>query len=141
MPLEEHDGYNSGQEFAEDVMKSLQGTPLDLSKPVPLSFFLYLPDEAIARRIGEELVADGYEVDVDEPDDDDDRWLCWCDLSLLPTTEALEPIGTRFLDLAKENKGDFDGWETNPYKIEGGVADMLSQMAEHLKKEPDSKEN
>ena len=141
MPLEQHDGYNNGQEFAEDVMKVLQGTPLDLSKPVPLSFFLYLPDEATARRIGEELVAEGYEVDVDESAEEDGRWLCWSDLALVPTTEALEPIGARFLNLAKDNNGEFDGWETNPYKIEGGITDMLSQMAENLKKELDSKED
>jgi hypothetical protein len=132
MPLEQHDGYQNGQAFAEDVMKALQATPLDLTNPVPLSFFLYLPDEPTARRIGESLVTEGYEVDVDESASDDGRWLCWCDLSLIPTIELLMPIGDRFLSLAKDNKGEFDGWETNPYKIQGGLQDVMKQMAEKL---------
>ncbi len=132
MPLKQHDGYKNGQAFAEDVMNALQATSIDLTKPVPLSFFLYLPDEPMARRIGEILVSEGFEVEVDESASEDGQWLCWCDLSLIPTIELLSPIGDRFLSLAKDNNGEFDGWETNPYKVQGGLLDMMKQMADKL---------
>jgi len=143
MPLEQHDGYKDGRDFAEDAMKALENTPLDLSNPVPLSFFLYLPDQDSAKRIGEQLVSEGYEIeDIDESAEEDGRWLCWSHLSVVPTLDSLEPIGAKFLKLAEDYGGEFDGWETNPYKMQGGLQDMMAQMLEHLKQDnPDSEQN
>jgi hypothetical protein len=128
MALEQTDGYQDGKQFAEEVINALEAATYDLSEPVPLSFFLYLPDEPTARRIGDALVAEGFEVDVDESAADDGNWLCWCDRTLVPTHDVLAPIGDRFLGLARDNNGEFDGWETDLYKVPGAMDDLLRQM-------------
>ena len=135
MPLEECDGFRSGKHFAGEVMKALEGSSLDCSEEIPLSFFLYLPSESSAREAGAIIAREGFEVEVDESADEDGRWLCWCDLSMVPNYEKLEQYGDMFLGLAETYNGEFDGWETNPYKIPGGVLDMLKQVKEILGKE------
>jgi len=135
MPLEECDGYTNGKHFAGDVMKALEGSSLDCSEEIPLSFFLYLPSESLAREAGAIIAREGFEVEVEEPVADDGRWLCWCDLSMVPNVEKFEHYGDMFLGLAETYNGDFDGWEVNPYKTPGGFEDLLQQMKGILGKE------
>lgn len=115
MALEENHGYENGDAFAADVIKVLKTTPLNLTKPVPLSFFLYIPNEITARKASSELVECGFEVDVEESAQNDGNWLCWCDKLVDISFESLKEIGNKFLALAETYNGEFDGWETNRY--------------------------
>jgi len=113
MALEKTDGYSSGEQFASEVIAALQKSQWGIAKPVPLVFYLYLPDEEAARSCVEAIQAVGLNVEVGPSANGDGKWLCLCKARLVPETKRLTEIGSVLLSLAKEKNGQFDGWETD----------------------------
>lgn len=135
MGLKKIKGYKDSKHFATEVRKTLQGTPFNLSKPIPLSFFLYLPTRKIANLVRKDLKTKGFDVKVEPSATKDGTWLCWCDLDVIPTLKRLEQIGSIFRLLAATHNGSFDGWETNRYKAQRVlVSQMLEQLSGKKKK-------
>ncbi len=113
MGLEITNGYRDGQDFANEVRESLSGGDYDLTQPVELSFYLYLPNQAVAEQAALPLREAGFEVDVEQSaDEESNTWLCFCDKEIVPSEATLAEIGELFLALAEQYNGEFDGWET-----------------------------
>jgi hypothetical protein len=132
MALEKTSGYINGTAFANEVLAGLKNAGINLSKLVPLSFYLYLPNRKAAGICSPVLVKEGLEVEIDRAASNDGKWLCLCHATLKPNHKDLERIGQTMLNLAQKFEGEFDGWETNPFKMQGGFEDMLGEMLKKL---------
>lgn len=132
--LEKTSGYKDGKVLAREMAKTLKGTPYDVSKPIPFSFYLYVPDRQRANKCAKVLKAEGCETEVDKSAADDGKWLCLCHATLTLTDGAVVKLGDCLVALAKEHEGQFDGWEVNPYKNVGALADLMTLIADFQKK-------
>jgi hypothetical protein len=132
MALEKTNGYQDGVGFAAEVVAGLQNAGINLAKEIPLSFYLYVPNRKAAGTCEPILVKEGLEVVIEKSAANDGKWLCLCHGTLIPTAQNLERIGQTFVNLARKHGGEFDGWETNPYKIAGGVEGLLEEMMKKL---------
>jgi hypothetical protein len=132
--LEKTSGYKDGKTLAREMAKSLKGTTYDVSKPIPFSFYLYVPDRKRANKCAKVLQADGCETEVNKSAGNDGKWLCLCHATLTLSDGAGVKLGDRLVALAKEHGGEFDGWEVNPYKNAGALADLMTLMAEFERK-------
>jgi hypothetical protein len=128
MALEKTSGYGSGTQFAKEVIASLEKAGVSVAEPVALSFYLYFPTKKAARACQPVLEAEGLEVEIGKSAGSDTEWLCLCHRTLKPTQKALARIGDLCLDLARKHAGQFDGWETNPYANQEGLAGLLEEM-------------
>ena len=70
MPLEEHDGYKTGEDFATDVRESLKGADIPLNEETALSFYLYLPKKRLAESSSQEIQKLGLEAELEESADE-----------------------------------------------------------------------
>lgn len=132
MALEKTAGYMNGTYFANEVIAGLKNAGIDRAKPVPLSFYLYLPNRKAAGICGPVLVKEGLEVEIDRSAANDGKWLCLCHATIEPTEKDLQRIGQTMINLAQKFGGEFDGWETNPYKMQGGIEGLLGEMLKKL---------
>lgn len=132
MGLEKTAGYMNGTDFANEVIAGLKNAGIDRTKPVALSFHLYLPNRKAAGICGPVLVKEGLEVEIDRSAANDGQWLCLCHATIEPTQKDLQRIGQTMINLAQKFGGEFDGWETNPYKMKGGIEDMLADFLKKL---------
>jgi hypothetical protein len=132
MALEKTAGYKDGSGFAREVVAGLRNAGQSVRKEFPLSFYLYMPNEKAARACEPALLEQGLEVEIDKSAADDGKWLCLCHRTMKPTQKDLAKLGDTFLSLAREHGGEFDGWETNPYKMQGGINDLLGELLKNL---------
>jgi hypothetical protein len=132
MALEKTAGYKSGGDFAKEVIAGLCNAGHSTRKEFPLSFYLYMPNRKAARACEPILLKEGLEVEIDKSAADDGKWLCLCHRTMKPTQKGLTKLGDTFLELANAHGGEFDGWETNPYKMQGGINDLLGELLKKL---------
>lgn len=132
MALEKTAGYRNGTDFAKEVIAGLRKVGHGTRKEIPLSFYLYLPNKKSAKACEPILTKEGLEVEVDKSAANDGNWLCLCHRTMKPSAKELERIGQRFIELAEKHEGQFDGWETNPFKIQGGYEDLLGELLKKL---------
>jgi hypothetical protein len=109
-------------------MASLRKAGVNVAEPVALSFYLYLPTKKAAQACQPPLEAEGLEVEIDKSAANDREWLCLCHRTFKPAQKPLARIGDLCLDLARKQGGQFDGWETNPYANQEGLAGLLEEM-------------
>lgn len=81
----------------------------DLTRPHDLEFFLYLPSEAAAERVAEELRRRGLAV-TRSPELESQDWLCLATMRQVPTLESLREFRRTFTALAEAEEGVYDGW-------------------------------
>ena len=132
MALQKTSGYMNGTDFATEVIAGLKNAGVDRAKPVPLSFYLYLPNRKAAGTCAPILVKEGLEVEIDRSASNDGKWLCLCHATIEPKQKDLQRIGQTMINLAQKFAGEFDGWETNPFKMQGGIEDMLGAMLKKI---------
>lgn len=113
MGLEKTGGYTSGEHFTSEIVTSLEKSQWGVRKPVPLLFYLYLPNQEAANSCVAPIKAVGLEVTVEESAGGDGKWLCLGKAKLVPDEARLTEIGTVLFELAKEKGGELDGWETD----------------------------
>ena len=82
----------------------------DLTKPHNPDFAFYFSSEAAAKAAEWKLVESGFEVTVEPPDENHERYLVVAVTTLVPTLKAIQGMSVRFHDLAEELDGEFDGW-------------------------------
>jgi hypothetical protein len=93
------------------VIDQLRRFDVDLSKPRDTLFYLYFPAEADARLAQEELVGRGFSVEVDRAAMGT-QWLCLATKKVAPQLAEISSLTSSLIELAKEYRGMFDGWET-----------------------------
>ncbi len=99
----------------QEVLDALRQSGSDLSRPHALELYLYLPDEARARRAAFDLSAEGVAV-ITRRASMGPGWLCLARMSMVPAPDAIAEIRNRFEGLAAELGGEFDGWEAGVVK-------------------------
>ncbi|NJK92375.1 MAG: tetratricopeptide repeat protein [Blastochloris sp.] len=105
--------YESGEAFAQEVLNLLAQNKISCSKPVSFNFFLYLPNQDLAESCAIQIRSNlGLEVDVDKSAAEDGNMLCWVEGTFIPDPSRLTDIGNLLIQLAQENGGLFDGWDT-----------------------------
>lgn len=99
-------------EYAAEAVEVLRRQGADLSEPRRLEHYLYVPDEAAARRVAEEAAQDGYEAEV-RPSGPAGSWLVLVSHELVIDEERFSAAHLRLGEIAHAAGGDYDGWETS----------------------------
>ena len=107
-----------------EIVESLRGDPdpdakvlfhlaeagSDLTKPHKPDFAFFFDGEAAAKAAEWKLTERGFEVTVEPPDENHDRYLVVGVTMLVPTLAAIQSLSREFDDLADELNGEYDGW-------------------------------
>lgn len=160
-PFESPD-YFSGEQFADEIMNALRESDVDMTESQDFEFYLYLQTENDARACVAEVALMGLEAravdpaDMENEDEDDEedipeelkdaideifaeedeepetRWLCLASAQMEPSHEQFRAIGDKFLELARQYEGDFEGWELNPDSLEQALEQMFGSIMDQL---------
>jgi hypothetical protein len=107
-----------------EIIESLRGNPdpdakvlfhlaqsgSDLTKPHKPDFAFYFSSEPAAKTAEWKLSEKGFEVTVEPPDENHDRYLVVAVTTLVPTLQTIQRLSAEFFDLAEELDGEYDGW-------------------------------
>jgi len=112
------------------VINELQrnGDPLTPARDV--RHYAYFPDEPSAQRYAKILRAERFTLSV-EPSAKPEHGAAVCVIANRDdpaTPEAIMPITSRLLALAKEHGGTYDGWEAKLMKRRGGLAGIVARL-------------
>ena len=99
----------------QEILEHLKERGSDLSVPHEIEFYVYFPTEEGARQASEEIVKEGFRVNI-LADPSGNRWLCLSLREFVPTYEAVTAYKKIFNDLAKPLGGKCDGWGTQVEK-------------------------
>ena len=92
------------------TLRQLQKAGSDLAKPHTIEFFLYVPTEPAALEAAASLRLEGYTAEVRAAAGDDERWLCFATLTVVPAHATLHGAREQLERLAAELGGEYDGW-------------------------------
>jgi hypothetical protein len=93
-----------------DVLAALKKAGSRLDQPHPLRHYLYVPDQAGANAAASALRREGFEATVERAAMGND-WVVLITHQIVPSPENVAKTRTRFEQLAKQYKGEYDGWE------------------------------
>jgi hypothetical protein len=96
----------------EAVLVQLQQAKADLSKPHEVEFFLYLPTQAAAEQVANQVRKDGFHAEV-KPSAKGGDWLCFAIRIMVPTLAELQRIRRDFEKILAPLHGEYDGWGTS----------------------------
>jgi len=94
------------------TLKALVEAGSDLTKPHDIDHWIYFRDESGARAAAKELVAAGFTVESISKEPDDSEWRLLAKKTMVPVLKDVESQSTFLEELARRNRGDYDGWET-----------------------------
>ena len=104
---------------AEDMMssdaktlKALAEAGSVLTKPHVIDHWIFFQDESGARAAAKDLVAAGFVVVSLDKDPEGSEWRLLARKKMVPRLKDLERTSEFFEELARRNRGDYDGWET-----------------------------
>lgn len=83
----------------------------DLTREHNIEFYLYLPEQADAETVADQLRDEGFAVEVTRAAEDT-AWLCLAQRKMIPDMAGLRRYRERFTDLAESHNGEYDGWGT-----------------------------
>ncbi len=101
-----------------------------LSVPRDVQHFAYFGDDASARQFADKLKMEGFRITIEEAAEPaPGAEICVIANRDDPATpEAIMPITSRLLALAKEHGGVYDGWEAQLIRKRGGLAGLVSRL-------------
>ena len=95
----------------EKVLAQLKKAGSDLSKPHTIQFYLYFPSAEAANAAAVKVQTLSFAVvRVDKAAKGDD-WLLLASKRMVPGKEAITKVSSELTAVAKDGKGDYDGWE------------------------------
>lgn len=112
------------------VINELQRSGDPLTPPRDVRHYAYFPDEPSAQRYASALRTERFTVRV-EPSANPSPGGEICVIANRDdpaTPEAIMPITSRLLALAKEHGGVYDGWEAQLIRKRGGLAGLMSRL-------------
>ncbi len=74
-------------------------------------FFLYLPTQAAAESLAQELNADGFRTEV-QSSERNGMWLCLATKAMTLDESTLRDLRSRLTAMAEARGGEYDGWGT-----------------------------
>lgn len=93
------------------VIDQLQRFNTDLTKPRPVTFYLYFPGKEGAEGAREALVQSGFDAEVHESAAGPE-WLCLAFKEVEPQLRQIAALSSFLSELAGRFGGIYDGWET-----------------------------
>jgi len=126
---------NSG----EFILEQLQQMGSNIKQTHEFTFWLYFPEEDLAKLAGAKAEKAGFQVDISPPLEDfkDAQWLCLLYCPHIPDEELLDGISDFCYELAHEFGGKFDGWETRLELPEGVTPDNYIKTKGYKEINPD----
>jgi Regulator of ribonuclease activity B len=91
------------------LVRRLRSVGADLTRPRPISHFLYFGGEPEARRAAADIEDAGYDVTV-EPTEE--QWSVRAEGSRVVDETTIVAFRAWFEDLAGRHGGEYDGWES-----------------------------
>ena len=94
------------------VLGQLQQHGADLTQPRHVIYFSYAPSRDVARAMGDEAGARGFDVELGEPlPAYPDDWPVRCETTTVLRPEVVRDNTDFFEDLAARHGAEYDGWE------------------------------
>jgi regulator of RNase E activity RraB len=93
------------------VIAQLRQAGSDLSRPHPIEFFLYFPDEAAASAAAAELAGQGFGQRIERAARGP-AWLLFLTRSMPPEEARLVALRRELEAVAARHGGEYDGWGT-----------------------------
>jgi hypothetical protein len=94
----------------EEILTAIAKGGTDLTKEQAVDFVHVFEEEAGATKFAEELVEQGFEVEIYGPEDEDDVWEVTGTRDMVPSCEAITQIEQKLEELARTLGGESDGW-------------------------------
>lgn len=94
------------------TLKALAEAGSDLTKPHEIDHWIYFQDESGARAAAKQLVSAGLAVVSLEKDPEDSEWRLLARKTMVPRLADVESTSAFLDEIARKNRGDYDGWET-----------------------------
>ena len=110
MRVDEVNGVRASQDPDAQVLDALVAAGANLNKPTHVLFYIYTPTADGARRIANAINDARLQTEV-QPAALGAGWLCLAQGDLVPTLSAMQQYRRRFDQLAREEHGEYDGWE------------------------------
>jgi Regulator of ribonuclease activity B len=92
------------------VLAQMRKGGADLSKATEVNFYLYFKDQPTADSAAAHAGAGPLAATV-RRGADPSSWLCFVTGRMVPNEAAIHAMAVRFLALAKQYGGEYDGWE------------------------------
>ena len=97
------------------VLRQLRRAGANLSRPREVIHFLYFPTQVAAEKAATELRGEGYAIDVrpaaNAAENPPNPWLMEARAHMIVDEATIEPMRSKFEDLAAAGSGEYDGWE------------------------------
>lgn len=97
------------------VLRQLRKAGANLSRPREVVHFLYFPTQVAAEKAGIGLRGEGYAIDVrpaaNAAENPPNPWLMEARIHAIVDEATVEPMRSKFEDLAAAGSGEYDGWE------------------------------
>jgi len=109
------------------IIKQLKKWGSDVTQTHKFTFWLYFPEEQLAKYASLKAENAGFEVETSPllKDEKSLAWLCLLYCPHVPDEELLAGIVRFCIKLAEEFDGKFDGWETRLELPEGTIPEGL----------------
>jgi hypothetical protein len=98
------------------VITQLKQAGSNISKPHPIEFYIYVPSKEAAERVAVKVRALGCGIKRMDPAASGPGWLVLATKSMVPVEADLSKLRKHFDAIAKAEKGEYDGWETEVIK-------------------------
>jgi regulator of RNase E activity RraB len=95
------------------VVENLRDAGSDVTQAHDIDFALYFPDEVRARRVAKTLTSQGFEVEVEFIEEDDDVEAFWsleATKRMVPDPGEITKVGDALRKIAEADGGEYDGW-------------------------------
>ena len=107
--------YESAQEGDQLILNELRKRGADLEKPREIVHYLYVPTQEASHDAAMKLRKNGFEfterASADAAKNPPNPWLVFARKVTLVDSQTVEEMRIQFEKLAKESRGDYDGWE------------------------------
>lgn len=93
------------------ILQTLAESGVDLTRELPIDFFLYFPGVKEARHALKDALHAGYEGELHDPPSEDLDWLIVLRRRMIATRQGVKDERARLDALAAAHDGEFEGWD------------------------------
>lgn len=100
---------SADDEATRDALRRMESHGSDLSRPLPMDFFVAVPDQKSGELVAAGAAALGFSTEVAK-DDEGPAWTCYCMKVITPSYETVRAIEGQLDGLARPVGGHSDGF-------------------------------
>lgn len=106
---------SDASEEDKNILKQMREAGSKIEKPHDLEFFFKMPSEQSAKQLADKIRSTGFQIDIKSPDNGN-VWLCKIATKMVPNAGQISALGNHFSGIARDFKGEYNGWETSLVK-------------------------